>query len=1288
MGSFQLQSALLVLTLCFNNTASCCHVVTILPSKSTHDCDPVQNCQTLNQFSLNTTNSLCVNLIFLPEDPYTLDSDLVINSSLTTLMVHSSSSQDTASIECSNSAVSVLFKNLQHASIRNLLFSSCKGIEIESVENVTLENCKFLYKNSSVTPAIANHTILTLKNSKATIKNSSFFLDKPFLSSHCCNHGAGQGTEKFMIVVHASGISIQSTTFRALWCGVLHSQDSTVKISNSKIYNSTTVLLPHIHEHLVLVRLINSTLNLDNSTISNNTMRIMLLAKNCNVSIGSTNITGNVGTFSVVALTKTDANITGGNIFSNNTGAFLVMNGFIKFSGDNLFMNCKQVYNRSTEQRLQPEGMITSLQSSIQIENGTTSLLENNSERSGGALYLSESRISISGNLVVANNTANDSGGGAFLYLTKFICSGNCTFVSNRAKWRGGGIRAISSQIILRRESIWKNLQYKCTILNISHNVAREGGGVCLEMNSLIRGLDDHDYFYNMQFLNNSAFENGGAIFVDDGSYSGTCKSTSSAHYLTETECFLQTFTIDYVQKRPAYHKQHVTFVDNSAQAGQILYGGLLDRCSVNLVSNGYSNTFHGPPVDGLTYFMRESDLNSTQAKSQIASGAVQICFCDESSVYNCSYEPFLHAKKGHNFTVTIVALDQVENTVNGTVVRASLTNNNVLGEGQDSYYISTGCTNITLSISSPDNSAELGLYVRKGLCKDLGLSKRTIVVYFDNCTCPIGFSPATSTNKCECKCDPRLQPYVTVYDSVSFKRNGYYWIGYDHVSRGYIIHQNCPYDYCLPANSTAVNLNDSNGADSQCNFNRTGLLCAMCKPGFSLSPASSRCLYCPQNWHGLLVLKLLIDSIFGVLVIALILALDLTVAVGTLNGLIFYANIIQAHSQIFLPFERQNFCTVFIRLLNTQLSIDQCFFTGMDAYARIWIKLLFPAYLIVLVILIIIGSRCSSKCANLLSKRNPVAALATLTLLSHTSIFCSIIDIFTVAVVEYPDGSNRIVWRPDANITYLKGKHIPLFLLATILVIVGLSYSIALFMWQWLLRASNLRLLCLVQSTKLNLFVDTYHAPYQPKHRYWTGLLLFVRIVINFPLEIDSSKDKLYSILNMGVLLSLLLLLKASVCNQVYKRKFLDFLESVNYINLLIFSVANVCFLGNPPRQRVAAYASVGVAFVLFVSILFYHTHCMMTRWLWYKMISIEMKHRVCVINIKFWKKRIPDDSEERHKATYHLATPTSTEIKMIGTYSEDEESSGIALRESKRQHRLGIKSYTSAVLRESLLQ
>lgn len=65
-----------------------------------------------------------------------------------------------------------------------------------------------------------------------------------------------------------------------------------------------------------------------------------------------------------------------------------------------------------------------------------------------------------------------------------------------------------------------------------------DGGGVCLEMNSHISGLDDRDYYYNISFINNTALRNGGAIFVDDEGYPGVCNGTVSTYFRTKSECF------------------------------------------------------------------------------------------------------------------------------------------------------------------------------------------------------------------------------------------------------------------------------------------------------------------------------------------------------------------------------------------------------------------------------------------------------------------------------------------------------------------------------------------------------------------------------------------------------------------------------------------------------------------------------------------------------------------------------------------------------------------------------
>ena len=80
-----------------------------------------------------------------------------------------------------------------------------------------------------------------------------------------------------------------------------------------------------------------------------------------------------------------------------------------------------------------------------------------------------------------------------------------------------------------------------------------------------------------------------------------------------------------------------------------------------------------------------------------------------------------------------------------------------------------------------------------------------------------------------------------------------------------------------------------------------------------------------------------------------------MTVAVGTLNGLIFYANVVYVNKSILLPFQETNFVTVFISWLNLDLGIDTCYFPGMDTYIKMWLQFAFPVYVLLLVYLVIL---------------------------------------------------------------------------------------------------------------------------------------------------------------------------------------------------------------------------------------------------------------------------------------------------------------------------------------------
>ncbi|MGJ8945900.1 hypothetical protein AB9K17_23715, partial [Salmonella enterica subsp. enterica serovar Kentucky] len=68
------------------------------------------------------------------------------------------------------------------------------------------------------------------------------------------------------------------------------------------------------------------------------------------------------------------------------------------------------------------------------------------------------------------------------------------------------------------------------------------------------------------------------------------------------------------------------------------------------------------------------------------------------------------------------------------------------------------------------------------------------------------------------------------------------------------------------------------------------------------------------------------------------------------------------------------------------------------------------------------------------------------------------VITALSFATLHYPGGSTNIVWLPDANIDYLSGRHIVLFITAVVILIIGIVYTLLLFSWQWLLYYQHMK--------------------------------------------------------------------------------------------------------------------------------------------------------------------------------------------------------------------------------------
>lgn len=304
------------------------------------------------------------------------------------------------------------------------------------------------------------------------------------------------------------------------------------------------------------------------------------------------------------------------------------------------------------------------------------------------------SELYINGELNVINNTAFRNGSGAYLYQSKLMCQNRCAFFNNLANDSGGGVYALGSSIIVGRK-VWRKAGSQTCVLSFTENKANKGGGISLKSYSKIYGFGEESHIYKIKFLRNIATY-GGALFVDDESNPDICTSKFS-RYEASTHCLLQTlFYTPY---------KGITFVENQAKiSGSILFGGLLDRCTVSHFSCIYEDRHVTQasnrtltPSYGVHYFQ---NITGTNDLNLIDSLPVRVCQCIQNKPRcDLGQHAVLHAKKGEAFNVTIVAVNQVNKTVNSSLFSYTQSSKGHLGKAQYLKYISDVCTTMTFNV-------------------------------------------------------------------------------------------------------------------------------------------------------------------------------------------------------------------------------------------------------------------------------------------------------------------------------------------------------------------------------------------------------------------------------------------------------------------------------------------------------------------------------------------------------------------------------------------------------------
>ena len=595
--------------------------------------------------------------------------------------------------------------------------------------------------------------------------------------------------------------------------------------------------------------------------------------------------------------------------------------------------------------------------------------------------------------------------------------------------------------------------------LTFQDNKATYGAAILLGSNSHIILAENS----TILFQNNSAFLDGGAIYA----------------YERGTENYMCVIQVDSNKTNISQLNINVTFDGNSAfRSGPATYVAPLEACfqaSVHVFPRQLTNLY-----DHIFTFK----ANNTRA---LTSPSIGICACVNDTP-NCSKKfATCSIYPGDSVTVSLIAVDSIGGSV-FSQMNASFSSPNSTIMALPGWWVNTDqeistlyngrCRNLTYTIHS-NRQESIGRmnFAVPGLppqaYQNISLK-----------TCPPGFLLNGTIGSCECRSFLDTIDVSCDRNTKILKPKRLNWIGLIRNSSVADEHIGfapfCPTTYCNSSSSLNVSIRNT----SLCLNNRAGVLCGECQPGYSITLGPHMCMICSSYWLFIIVLYFGV----GLLAVLLMFLLKLTLHLGTIGGLIFYANIFAVTylvpTQTFLiPFTEPIF------LLNLGHSFPSCFFNGMTMSIKMGLQYAYAFYLWLIVAVVLLIAHCSFRATRVLMQSS-VQVLITLIHLSFSRMLITDIEVFSSSTIITED-REYLVWLADGNVQF--GKTI-----GHIVLLCGATLVAALVIFPYLLLGTlgsfGLRYQWV---NKLRPFIDAIHGPYKDNRRYWFGMRLILLVIV-----------------------------------------------------------------------------------------------------------------------------------------------------------------------------------------------
>ena len=472
---------------------------------------------------------------------------------------------------------------------------------------------------------------------------------------------------------------------------------------------------------------------------------------------------------------------------------------------------------------------------------------------------------------------------------------------------------------------------------------------------------------------------------------------------------------------------------------------------------------------------------------TEVSSPASMVCLCDDNKIPHLpcrnpqSRNFSLYA--GQKIGLSMVAADGGSSVYGTVTARFTSVPKGVkvyIREQDVSSSLESGsCTTVDYIIYHDVNSSQENVTVVLELAATFAIPR--VFVYLTLKKCPNGFRLVGEV----CECIKIYKDFVCHHDGNITHLNEY-WVGYTS-DKHFGYSKVCPSGFCNVSLINTTIVTNLDKPSPMCNGGRTGTMCTLCPKGKSVVFGSVNCKEC-SNWY---IATILFYGVCGLLLVVVTFLLQLTVRVGTINGLIFYANLfstgftlgylLQVNSNLYL-------LRIFAAFINLNLGFPLCFYDGMNEEVKLLLQFVFPVYVWIIIGAIIYASRHSIKLSKFTGKHS-VAVLATLLQLSYSKIMTNITESFACTPIVTEDG-NFTVWF-SAGIAYATSLlHVlHMFISIIFLFLFIIPYTLMITFAPFLAKYHVV--------SRYMPFLDVVYAPYKEKWRCWFGVRLCLLVVL-----------------------------------------------------------------------------------------------------------------------------------------------------------------------------------------------